>query len=520
QIDSWRSDLALARAQLVEIHPDPWRKVSADVVELAFAGLAERLPHLSPAAATLTLAEIFAALGDGHTRLTLPLPADSGFVEGHLPTEPPAFDALRLHTLPIRLGIYAEGVFVERIEDRHRRFAGSRVVALGGVPIAEAMARLAPVVRHDNPSQLLDLLPMHLVVPELLHFKGLSDEPLAATWTLSTAGDDTFDVRLRAQEYVEIDWATPFAAPPVAASLRHLRPGLAPRRGAFGSSYWFDLLPGTRTLYLQYNVAESRDDAPMSNFAARLRARLAADDVERLVVDLRWNWGGDNSLSRPLLHALIASERLREPGALVVLIGRGTFSAGMMFATDLERHLRPLFVGESTGSSPNHAGDSRKLRLPFTGLTLRISTLWWQYGDPRDRRDAIAPHVPIAPSWRALVAGRDEALDAVVAPPSAADLTGRWRGTMTPPAQQFPLELVLTRASGALAGVLSAGPLGEALELSDIRRHGARFAFRVPRDGGGFEFEGVVLGERIVGHVVYAGVRAEAFAFGLERSGE
>lgn len=519
QVAAWRSDLALAHDRLLEIHPDPWRKVPQATIETAFEQLADRLSELTPAAAVVGLAEIFATLGDGHTRLTLPLPAGAGFVEGHLSTPPPRLAGVAFHTLPLRLGLYEEGVFVERIDARHAARAGARVIAVGGVPIGVAMARLEPVIRHDNREQLRDLLPMHLVVPELLHVKGLAGDPRRSTWTLADADGRRHDVTLAAtDDESAVAWTTALAASSTRApSFRHLMPGLAPRRGAFSRSYWFERLPESGTIYLQYNLAEDSVEESMVDFAARLGSALAAPGVERLLVDLRWNWGGDNAINRPLLHALVASERLREPGALVVLVGRGTFSAAMMFATDLERHLRPVFVGESTGSSPNHAGDARKIELPATGLTVRISTLWWQYGGPRDAREAIEPHLALPPRWSEVVAGRDGALEALLAPPPAS-LAGRWRGAMTPPAQRFPLELTLDSRAGDLVGRLSAGPLGSDLPLDGARRGLARVSFRVPRDGGPLDFAGVLIGDRIVGRVIFAGLRHEPFAFALERA--
>jgi hypothetical protein len=516
---AWRSDLALARARLLEIHPDPWRKVSRDEVETAFGRLESRLPELSPAAAVVGLAKIFAALGDGHTRLTLPLPAGAGFVEGHLSTAPPRLAGLAFHTLPLRLGIYEEGVFVERIAARHAALAGSRVVAVGGVKIDEAMARLAPVVRHDNREQLRDLLPMHLVVPELLHVEGLAADPRRSTWTLVGPDGRRHELALAASDDEgAVAWATALAPTATrAASYRHLQAGFAPRRGAFSGAYRFARLDESGTIYLQYNLAQDDGEEPLVDFAARLRAALAEPGVARLILDLRWNWGGDNSLNRPLLHALLASEKLREPGAFVVLVGRGTFSAAMMFAVDLERHLRPILAGEPTGSSPNHAGDARRIELPATGLTLRISTLWWQYGGPRDAREAIEPHLALPPRWSEVVAGRDGALEALLASP-AASLVGRWRGTITPPTQRFPLELAIDERQGELAGRLSAGPLGSDLAFDGLLRDGARIAFRATRDGGSLDFAGVLIGERIVGRVIYAGLRHEPFAFALERA--
>ena len=46
--------------------------------------------------------------------------------------------------------------------------------------------------------------------------------------------------------------------------------------------------------------------------------------VEKLVVDLRFNSGGNNSLNRSLLHALIRCPEIQDPGSLFVIVGRQT----------------------------------------------------------------------------------------------------------------------------------------------------------------------------------------------------
>lgn len=51
-----------------------------------------------------------------------------------------------------------------------------------------------------------------------------------------------------------------------------------------------------------------------------------------------------------------------------------------------------MFVGEPSGGKANSYGDSRKIVLPNSGLTVRVSTLWWQE-DPRDHREWKAPDV-------------------------------------------------------------------------------------------------------------------------------
>ena len=61
----------------------------------------------------------------------------------------------------------------------------------------------------------------------------------------------------------------------------------------------------------------------------------------------------------------------------------------------------------------NSYGDSRRITLPHSGITVRVSTLWWQ-GDERDRRPWTAPHVAADLSFADYRANHDPALKAAL----------------------------------------------------------------------------------------------------------
>ena len=174
------------------------------------------------------------------------------------------------------------------------------------------------------------------------------------------------------------------------------------------------------------------DKESIAEFATRLTDYISRNKIQTLIIDLRFNSGGDNTLNRSLLHALIRSPELREPGSLFVITGRGTFSAAMMFAIDLEKHTNAIFVGEPTGASLNHYGDSRKVQLPNSGLTIRVSTLYWQYAGPNDKRLALQPHIPAELSSGDFDNGHDPAMAAILALSDERQLdstaAGNWAG--------------------------------------------------------------------------------------------
>ncbi len=104
--------------------------------------------------------------------------------------------------------------------------------------------------------------------------------------------------------------------------------------------------------------------------------------------------------------------RFDEHGRLFVITSRRTFSAAQMLICDLEKWTSPIFVGEPSASRDNHFGDSELLVLPNLRVTVRVSTLWWQW-DPRVSRPWIAVDIPAPLTIDAYRGGRDPALEAI-----------------------------------------------------------------------------------------------------------
>ena len=120
---------------------------------------------------------------------------------------------------------------------------------------------------------------------------------------------------------------------------------------------------------------------------------VESNDVDKLVIDLRWNGGGNNFLNRPLVHGLIRCDKVNQPGKLFVIVGRNTFSAAQCGATQIERYTDATFVGEPTGSCPNFVGESVMLELPYSKMTASISDLYWQNSVAMDYRTWIGPQI-------------------------------------------------------------------------------------------------------------------------------
>jgi hypothetical protein len=386
----WNDDLDVLAREMPALHANLFHMMSHQRFDEAIAELRRRLPTLDQHQVVVELMRLAAAVGDGHT--------------GVMPWRQPA----GFHTLPVSLYHFAEGYHVRAARRDHMSLLGGRVSRVGGVPIEEAQRLLATLIGRDNEQGIPMYAPLLMVMPEVLHALGLSDDPRHAELTID---DDA----------VMLDSAGPFpllsdSAP--AESLWGPRDGWVDLRDStpewlsrLSETYWFSYLPEGRLLYCQLNAVREREE-PFDAFFARMLAAADAEGARRLVLDLRHNNGGDGDYVPAIVRPLLRS-RFDERGGLYVITSRRTFSAAQMLICELEKWTFPIFVGEPAASRGNHFGDSEDLVLPHHRITVRVSSLWWQLWDPRETRPWIEVDLPAPLTVEAYRDGRDPALEAI-----------------------------------------------------------------------------------------------------------
>jgi hypothetical protein len=396
----WNSDLDLLRRELPKMHPNAFHATSREAFDAAIETLKKDAPALPPHVVVAEIARIVASVGDGHTRLTIPVDPSSGFFLGHSTTPLPADDALRFHPLPVRFYRYADGLFV--IEAANAALRGRRVLRLGTMSADDAIAAMLPFVSADNNiGRNLGVAEM-LAIPEMLHAAGITADAKSAD--IVTDG--------------ETATLTP---PPFGTPV----PWLAKDGGRkFGFSYREGIV-----LAVIDEIGNEKDET-FAAFTKRLMTFVRSHHVDALVLDLRRNPGGNGAYNKALIHALIREPKFREPGHLFALIGRRTFSAATMLCNELEKHTNAFFVGEMSGGRPVGWGDSKKLLLPSSGLTIRVSSLYWQQTDPRDMRPGVGVEIDAPPESAHPDAAYERVVDIVRRSRKPGTLIGTWKGTI------------------------------------------------------------------------------------------
>jgi hypothetical protein len=374
-----------------QTHPDPWHGIDRPTYVAAIEAAAARIPTLNDDQALVELVRLAAMPGwagrDGHTGI-FPFIPGSG-----------------THEYPVRWWRFSDGLVITATTAPYQDLVGSRVTAINGHPIDDVVARVEPLAPRDNPSNLRAYGLIYLRVSELLAGLGVIERAGPATFSLvdrdgrpversiepQTAEDDVvwnsgFPHRLPARK---VDWLS-----------------------GQDRTIWWKELPASRTILIEFNEVNTGS----ATTAEEVLARVRRGGIDRVIVDLRNNVGGDNRTYADFLAAL-GDPAIDRPGRLMALIGRVTFSAAANFATELEATTDVTFLGEASGGSPNLYGDAFKRVLPGGHQALYVASRYWVKSTPNDPRLAIEPDVAVPYSSADYFDDRDPVLEAALARP-------------------------------------------------------------------------------------------------------
>jgi hypothetical protein len=344
--------------------------------------------------------------------------------------------------LPVSFWEFPEGFVVTRAHPDFKRLLGARIVSIGGAPAKEAAGRVGKYIpgiaqrkKYMAPAWLTRLEPLRAV--------GLADEKAAAfEFVLADGRRET--VRLGAAPTADpaarsLPWRAsmvpgrgPNPWPHVLDALREVPPHAAPpdeltSRGLFGGKVL---------------VVRSTSLAPYTDNPAAVvgKAYDVMDEVVKsgvipkdVVVDLRYNGGGN------FLNIVGFAKELTglvgEDGHVWVITGRTTNSAAIVFTALLKAYGkgRTRIVGEEASDALTFWSEGGSVEAPASKLPLRytdgyhdwangcrdLARCYWPVVFHGVAVGTISPDVPVETTFAEYAAGKDPALDRILAAISA-----------------------------------------------------------------------------------------------------
>ena len=394
--EGWRYDLRFLAREIKRRAYAPFAIISEEEFDRRVAALHRDIPGLTDAQLWAGMMKLVRHLDDGHAGIN-----------------PPKGDKDLSRILPLDLFIFPEGLFVIGAGPGYEHLLGARVERIGRHTAEEATAAFDPIIARDNDQQVTFMAPVFLRKTALLHALGITDDQGHATLTLSLPDGSSHEVTIAAVpgqglwESYPPGWTALIDTVPGRPRPLHLRNRELP--------YWFEYLPDADLVYFQYNLVLDHPAEKFAAFCDRLFGFISGRRPSRLVIDMRWNRGGDTFLAQSLLHHLIACREVNRPGALFVIIGRLTYSAAQNTATAIDRETNAIFVGEPTGSRPSFIGEQLRFELPYSKFRANVADLFWQTSWPWDHRTWIAPDIYAPPTFESFSRNEDPALEAILA---------------------------------------------------------------------------------------------------------
>ena len=106
-------------------------------------------------------------------------------------------------------------------------------------------------------------------------------------------------------------------------------------------------LPDLEALYVQFRSNFDEGDEKIAPFVGAVSKRLKSSPPKNLILDLRFDTGGDNTQNRDLMREIAQ----RVPGRIYLLVGNYTFSAGIASAAALKHDGgdKVTIVGDAVG---------------------------------------------------------------------------------------------------------------------------------------------------------------------------
>lgn len=404
--EQWHEDLRFFAENMPKTHRNLFHSMTREQFDAAVKRLDERISTMADHEILVELMRIVALVGDGHTGVRVTQKLSSVY--------------------PVRLYLFKDGLFIRSAAPEYREAVGARVLRIGNVDSDQAIRAVSELAWRDNEMGIKALAPQLLAIPEILHALRLTSDLQKVDLVVERDGrQQKFEIKATNQLQQVIretpsDWvdARTDAKTPAPLWLRDPH-----------NNFWFEHLTGARgscaqgcekgIMYVQFNAVQDKPQAAQSpgetveSFFNRVFDYIEANQINKMVLDMRSNGGGNNYLNLPITIGLIKS-RVNKRGNLFVIIGRETFSAAQNTVNELEKYTNATFVGEPTAANPNHFGDARNVVLPNSKIAIRASTLWWQDMDPRDNRKWTAPQIAAELTSADYRAGVDPAMNAIL----------------------------------------------------------------------------------------------------------
>lgn len=395
RIQKWLEDIDYLHKNLPLKHIDAYNSIKKEDFDKEIEELKNDVPKLEDFDIKCRLAQIVASIGDAHTSLNLS--SDNSL------------------SYPLTIRWFGEELRVIAADKAYKAILGKKLTHINDIPINEIMKKTDSLISHENGQWLKVKDVQYVVIPDVLKFLGITTGDIAE-FTFVDDKNDISKLNLRPGVFASENVIEIIDQMPV-KPLRFQYDN----NSIADSFYWYRYISGDKILYFQYNKCMDRNLARDSGnvyfekypdfqiFSDGLLKVIAENNIDKFVIDLRNNTGGNSTLMSGLADKLAGIEKLK--GKVYVLISRETFSSGVIAAVDLLDTTNAVSCGESTGGNVNGYGDKRGLILTNSKLQVSYSTKYFDLSDKY--KGNIVPDMEVNETFDSYKKGIDVVYEAI-----------------------------------------------------------------------------------------------------------
>lgn len=373
-----RADLQALSEGIERNHANAFHSIQRGEWRRRVGAMDQRLDELPPEQLPVAFLELASLIGDGHTGVRLPT---------------------SVSRLPLVLMWFGGDLRVVRADLENADLLGARITGFGDESLGSVSQKMARLVTRGQNRWLFQSRSQRLLRrQDVLDYLGL-------------AAGNQVRISARHDDGRRIERTITLAANVSDPELTPVGGTLPKYQTRAGQPLWWERI-APDTVYVGFQSYEE-----LRTRSAALLAELDRDRPRRVVLDLRDNPGGDFTVFREsLLAGIHARPWLNRRNRLYVIINRGIFSAAMVNAVDLLTRTRATVVGEPIGERPNEYAEVRFFNLPNSHITYGVSTEYYRFlpGNP----EAVEPRISVPARWQDFAAGRDTALQWILARPA------------------------------------------------------------------------------------------------------